>query len=229
MNDSIFIFSSVGSNIDNSYRSKVFDSWEIQKFDSGCSIYANESFPYENYFNLVISNQNYKFPNFFYFNSIHNIIDRYKYIAILDDDLLFNEPNSVNQVMLYMNQFNIHLCSLSNNNVGKKTYYKVMHTTTDKCIEITNFCEMGCMIFNNQLLKLIKDEYYKSYQDLKDWGFDWWICSLANKYNYTIGIIKHLSFYNPQQPVRDVAKDSWKKYEDTIQLIKSETLYKIPC
>lgn len=230
MNKDIFIYSSVGSDdLEDSYKSKVFDSWEINKFDSGCTIYKDSLFAYRNYFKTVLYNSGYKFPNFFNFNNRFKILDKYKYIAILDDDLLFNQNNSMTQIVYLMKKYNISLCSLSNDNRGKKTFYNVMHKNNKKVIDITNFCEMGCMIFDRKFLRVIQTTYYTSYRDLKDWGFDWWICSMANEFKLKIGIVKYLSFYNPMRSDRDCGKDDWFQYKNTIQFIQPKVYNSIQC
>lgn len=216
MNNSLFVFSSVGSKLDDSYKNQVFTSWELNNFNSGCVIY-NDNFLYNRYFNITLHNKDYKFPNFFYFNSIYAITSKYKYIAILDDDLLFHNINSLNTCLELMKKFNLSLCSLSNNNQGKKSYYPIMASTDTNHLWITNFCEMGCMIFRSSLLKLIIKIYNNKYKKLKDWGFDWFICSLANQYKHNIGIIKNLSFSNPVQSIRDIGKSEWIQYKNEIK------------
>lgn len=223
------MFSSVGSELDHIYQNSVFNSWNIKNFHSGCVRYSNNTFPYENYFKKIKSNRDYKFPNFFYFDSIYKIIDRYEYIAILDDDLLFQNHNSLMLATELMNKFDISLCSLSNTNTGKKSYYPIMSSSNNPSLWITNFCEMGCMIFKNTLLALVKNIYHEKFNNLKDWGFDWWICSLANYCQYKIGIIKHLSFSNPVQKDRDLGKSSWLQYKDEIKYTEPKVLRIIQC
>lgn len=222
MTDSIFIFSSVGSNLSRAYKTKVFRSWNLDHFDSGCVIYNNDSqFPYYNHFKKTINRLGFKFPNFFYFDDKFDIINNYDYICILDDDLLFKQNNSIEETVSVMQKFDISLCSLSNNNEFKKAAYDVMYSSdaSKPRVAITNFCEMGCMIFHKSLLKLVKQGYENDYRKLTDWGFDWYICSLAEKNNHTIGIVKHLYFSNPFQDHRNIGYYNWIDYKDNINYI----------
>lgn len=218
--ESTFVFSSVGSELPDDYKQKTFQSWNLDMFDSGCVVY-NNNFPYNNYFKHTLTKTGFKFPNFFFFDEKSNIVDNYEYICVLDDDLLFKEPNSINEAVLLMKKFDISLCSLSNNSKGKKATYSIMGPeNADKPkIAITNFCEMGCMIFKNTFLELCKQEYYNKYPKLTDWGFDWFICSLAQQYNLNIGIVKHLSFSNPIQHGRNLGYSDWINYKDKITYI----------
>lgn len=229
IHNSIFVFSSVGSSLEYGYQNDVFNSWNIKNFHSGCVRYSNNTFPYENYFKKIKFNRDYKFPNFFYFDSIYKIIDKYEYIAVLDDDLLFQNKDSILLATKLMQKFDISLCSLSNTNTGKVSYYPIMSSNNDASLWLTNFCEMGCMIFHSKLLKLVKNIYDEKFKNLKDWGFDWWICSLANQYKYNIGIVKHLSFSNPVQKDRDLGRSSWLQYKDQIQYTEPKVLRIIQC
>lgn len=221
LQDKVFVFSSVGSPLSRNHKLNVFKSWNLENFNSGCVIYGDDEFQYSSFFKTTIKKAGYKFPNFFYFDRIYNIVNKYKYICILDDDLYFQQTNIINETVNLMEQFNISLCSPSNNNDQKKSSYNVMASDKDeKKIIITNFCEMGCMVFKNVFLDLCKTQYYDKYPGLTDWGFDWFICSLANNYNYNIGIINHLSFSNPKQYNRNYGYDDWLNYKNNITYIK---------
>lgn len=218
--DSIFIFSSVGSHLSNEYKNAVFKSWELDRFNSGCvSFNDSDDFPYSKYFKTIIHKSGFKFPNFFYFDDLFKITDNYEYICILDDDLLFEEPNSIIETISKMKDFNISVCSLSNNNKGKTVSYGIMCADNTRTIKITNFCEMGCMILHNNFLKLVKQEYFKNYPLLTDFGFDWFICSLANNTNHIIGIIQYLFFFNPVHVDRNIGYNDWINYKNSIRYI----------
>lgn len=204
----IFIFSSVGSKLPFSYKEKTFNSWEIKDFDSGCVIYNQDNFLYQTYFQKILYNKNYKFPNFFYFNTIYNIIDKYNYVLICDDDLIFNQKNTINTTISLMSQYDIDLCSISNDCKGKSSYDIMRSDKPINEIWISNFCEMGCMFISCNKLKNCLENIL-SYS-LEDYGFDVLISSLFNNNLYKIGIIKNLTFYNPYQKSRYVGYKSWK-------------------
>lgn len=226
---SIFIFSSVGSScISKEYKNNVFKSWELENFDSGCVIYNKSTgFPYEVHFKKSLIRPGFKFPNLFYFDNTYNVINNNEYICVIDDDLLFKQNNSIVDSVSLMKKFDIALCSLSNSNDCKPSCHEIMSSNHSKSILITNFVEMGCMIFRKDLLKLIKQEHKEKFSELTDFGFDWWICSLANEKKYNIGLMQHISYSNPLQPARDVGKEIWiNKYKNQIHYIQP-TIYNI--
>lgn len=217
-----FTFSSVGSDLDFDYKQKVFSSWDINFYDSGCvNFKINDKFPYTKYFCDVLHHQGSKFLNLFYFQKKYNIYNQYKYFAIIDDDLFFDQPNTLNSIINLMEIYDIGLASPSNNGFGKDSYYNIMQTSSIKnnAIWITNFCEMGCMIMRQDLLKLIHNKYIHNRYQFIDWGFDRFISRVANNNNIRIGIVKNLTFFNPEQPIRDYGIKEYNKYKKHIKYI----------
>lgn len=224
----IFIFSSVGSKLSLKYRQQVFDSWDIKSFDSGCVIFKpNYKFNYSNYFNNTLNGLGFKFPNFFYFLRHYPILDQYKYFAIVDDDLLFNSTETFTYIYNYMETLDLSICSPCNDGVGKKTYDIMLGNKQQKEIWITNFCEMGCMIIKNDLLKIVIQKYIENKISIVDYGFDWFISSIANNTFAKIGLIKNLTFYNPYNHNRNIGQTEYEKNKDIIHFIQPKVLEKI--
>ena len=210
----VFIFSSVGSSFSDEYKNSVYESWELNKYDSGCVIYNKEdSFDYAKYFDTIAYRSGLKFPNFFYFlNRFPDILNNHNYFAILDDDLLFNNSDVFDQCRLISSNNNLDVVSISNDNRKKKSPYSIMkYNPYETALWITNFCEMGFMIIKKDFLTKIIQRYYELDCKIKDYGFDWFISNLATEYNKKIGIIKHLSYSNPVSEKRNIA---WYKRSD---------------
>lgn len=206
-----FIFSSVGSNLSHNYKIQVFESWQIKDYDSGCVVFSDtDCFDYSQYFNNVLFRKHFKFPNLFYFLS-HNpeIVKQYKYIAVLDDDLLFNQHNTIYQAINYMDVYNLSISSISNGCQEKKSPYYVMNNKgLINELWITNFVEMGFMIIDSKSISNLANTSDKEL--VEDYGYDYYICNIANKNNLKIGVFKNLDYTNPQQPNR---QNGWTTYQ----------------
>lgn len=203
----LFLFSSVGSKLSDTYKTKVFQSWDYEKVDNGCVIFEKEkSFNYSKYFNICLCRFGFKFPNFFYFLSkIKDISNNYEYFAVLDDDLFFNQSQTLQKCMFLMDHYDLDICSISNSNNQKKTPYSVMAANKLRNeIWITNFCELGFMIIRQNLLNCFIDYYNSNLKNrCLDWGMDFAISNFANDHNNKIGIIKNMTFTNPEQKIRN--------------------------
>lgn len=195
----LFVFSSVGSDHSDSFKHKVYKSWELYKYDNACVKYnLADKFSYNKYFNTVLENFNYKFLNFIWFNKKSSILDNYQFISLLDDDLLFNQSDTLSIAILNMIKYSIDICSLSNDGRGKKSWYNIMNTDEPKKeILLTNFCEMGSVIMTSNMCKNIIEAYYKEQLSIVDFGFDLFYSKIANDNNKKIGIFKNLTYYNP--------------------------------
>jgi hypothetical protein len=236
----LFIFSSVGSDLPNTYKESVFNSWQLKNYDNGCVKYSYilsrtlnkqvvcNTFEYRKYFDIVVQKQGYKFPNFFLFNNMFNILDRYSYVAILDDDLLINnqyQEQPFDTIVSSMKKYNLDICSPMNDGQGKFSEHlnNIIEPIPNKrFIFITNFCEMGFMVISSKLLKIIIEEYKKQNLKILDYGFDWFICKIANENLFKIGLINHISFYNPKQPQRYY--EIYRQKKDKIEHIKTKIL-----
>jgi len=206
----IFIFSSVGSPLSDEYKNSVYESWQLDQYDSGCVIYSKEdSFDYAKYFDTNICHSGFKFPNFFYFlDRFPDMLDNYNYFAILDDDLFFNQTQTLEKCVFFMDRYDLDICSISNSNAIKKTTYSVMAANKLRNeIWITNFCELGFMIIRKNLLNCFIDYYNTNLKNhCLDWGMDFAICNFASSHNNKIGIIKNMTFTNPRQKIRNYSK-----------------------
>jgi len=227
-NNKLFIFSSVGSRLDINYRQQVFDSWNISSFDNGCVIFKpNCKFNYSDYFDNTLNRLGFKFPNFFYFLRHYPILDQYKYFAVIDDDLLFHNIATFTSIYDYMEKLDLSICSPSNDGVGKKSYELMLGNKQQKEIWITNFCEMGCMVIRNDLLKIIIQKYIEEKVNIVDYGFDWFICNIANTIKARIGLIKNLNFYNPYNCERNIGLKEYKNNKNIVHFIQPKVLEKI--
>jgi hypothetical protein len=199
-----FLFSSVGSPLPPDYKNQVFDSWNMSSYDSGCVVYdSSDKYEYKKYFKNILYQQEYKFPNFFHYNNQYNILTSYEYVLITDDDLIFNQKNLIEKTIELMNKYNLSICSPSNSCKIKSTPYSIMKTNNEPELWITNFAEMGCLFIRCSFLELFYVDYQKKYKNIKDWGFDFLLASIANSTNNSIGIIKNLNYTNPNQKKRN--------------------------
>lgn len=217
----VFVFSSVGTYWPGWYKDSTYVSWKLQYYDNACVKYRNDdTFEYSKHFRTVIKNIDYKFPNFIYFNKQFNILDKYKYFAILDDDLRFNQEYAINKTIHTMQKFDVSVCSLSNDAQGKKSSYDIMNSDTIlNEIWITNFCEMGCMIISAEIVKDTIQYLESNNIIIKDFGFDLLITKLSKIKNKRIGIMKNLTFYNPKAQHRNSCKHLWESYRSSIPLM----------
>lgn len=216
----LFIFSSVGSNLPYSYKEKVFDSWNTKESDSGCVVYNDDGFEYNKYFKTVLNNKNFKFPNLFYYLSIQqNIVHEYKYIAVLDDDLLLED--NISKITHIMDTHDLTICSPCNRCVSKRSGHSIMNVEEkENKLLITNFCEMGAMIIESSFLKQIKNKEKK----VEDYGYDYYISNIASKNNKKIGIVSTIGYDNPEQQQRNIAWHTYNNNKDDLLLQKIEPL-----
>lgn len=215
----LYVFSSVGSTNEESENDKVFSSWNMSNYDSGCVVYgANSVFKYNRYFQTVDYHIGMKFPNFIFANHKYQLISKYQYFLIVDDDLIFEQSNILDQMIDTVNKYDLSICSISNNDVlHKRTPYSIMRYTNNVHeLWITNFVEMGCMMIRSDLLDLALKKYISDKLTIIDFGWDIFLCGMANGLNRRIGIIKNLSFINPRKPLRATGRQNF--YEDISKL-----------
>lgn len=199
MKKEMFVFSSVGCDQDDAYKHKVYRSWELEHYDSGCVRYRDaDKFNYSKYFKSILYNRNYKFLNFIWYNKHANILDNYEFIAMMDDDLYLNNDKTFINAIDYIHKYNLDILSLSNDMSGKASWYNIMNTPKPiKEIWITNFCEMGAIIISSEICKAIIQTYIEQKISIVDFGFDLLFSKIANEKNKTIAIAKNLTYHNP--------------------------------
>lgn len=206
----ILVYSSVGSLLDSDYQKDCFLSWQMEFFDSICVRYSDaNNFNYAPYFKIQYENKDFKFPNLLFITKNIDIL-KYDYIVCIDDDLKFNQTNTINTVINYMTNYNLNICTISNDCVGKKSSYDIMNSSNlINELWITNFCEMGCLFFDTRTCASILEQYENNYSEIKDYGIDHMIFNVIDNINTRCGIIKNLTFYNPNQPSRDTKIFGW--------------------
>lgn len=216
-----FIFSSVGSyHIDNESRHKIFKSWNIENVNSACVVFNFlNDFNYCSYFDNVLYRSGFKFPNlFFYITEFPEILDEYKYIGVIDDDLFIHDKKCIKLLSHYMNQYRLSIISPTNSCLESGSLYHIMrYYPNQNKILITNFCEMGFMLIESSFFAKILESYKQLSKQILDYGFDYFICNLANQENKKIGIVKNLLFTNPQRNRKNVADHL---YDGNIRLYK---------
>lgn len=128
---------------------------------------------------------------------------------------MFEQNYAISQLLKVTIAYNLDICSPSCGNKGKQSWYKIMqkkHNHAPNELLITNFCEMGAMILSNRMVYKILEIYNRNilYSHILDYGFDHFICNIANEYNYICGIYKDISYINPSRMPRENHR---KKYE----------------
>lgn len=235
----LFIFTSAGSqNVSFDYKKKAYKTWELNFYDNACVQYnLCDEFIYSKYFNFVIKNKDFKFPNFFWFVKKFDLFEKYKYFAIMDDDLLLNQEKSFTRIVDLMKNFDLDLCSPSCGINGKQSWYDIMKINKESVTNqlwITNFCEMGSMVLSSRVVKKFATIYLENYYDIKDYGMDHIICNFINTNTYKCGIIKNITYYNPikDKEYQDIAIDGWsaaiKKSGLAKRINKINIIEKIP-
>lgn len=226
-NKKLFIFSSVGTNHNKDYKNKVFDSWDVKKYNSLCVKYnINDKFNYEYYFDGVITKSGSKFLNLFFCEDCFKIFEKYKYFAVMDDDLLYKKPDSFEKIINLMENFDLDLCSASNDCTGERSWHKIMNAEdpVDE-IWISNFCEMGGMFISGKLLSLVKEIYKNNYLYLVDFGMDIFISNICDYFNLKIGIVKNLFYHNPERVElnkRNYGREQYEKNKINKFLVRQE-------
>ena len=119
-----------------------------------------------------------------------------------------------------MEKYSLDLCSPSCGSKGKLSWYEVMKTGAYLSDElwISNFCEMGCMFFTQNLIKKFKEVYdtNTSYNEIKDYGIDHIICNFVNRNAYRCGIVKNITYYNPLKIDSNADDCGFKEWKSNI-------------
>ena len=134
-----------------------------------------------------------KFPNFkyFYYNNL-NIINNYKGFWIVDDDISL-ESHKISKLFETLIKENLYILSPSFNTNGKISHKiniknnrfldpvkmsgeKVKY---NKCIRYTNFIEMTCPFFSNDIIHIVIKDFPNI---LVGWGGDWYFLNIVYDY-----------------------------------------------
>uniref|UniRef100_A0A6C0E6I2 Glycosyltransferase 2-like domain-containing protein n=1 Tax=viral metagenome TaxID=1070528 RepID=A0A6C0E6I2_9ZZZZ len=149
--------------------------------------------------NIITRRKGSKFQNFKYFyDTLRDIIDKYSYFFILDDDIIFNFDD-INKMFLITRQYNLSICGPS-----FQPESKISHNITKNKngIELTytNFVEVNVPLFNYEALVNFMNVYDGT---LIGWGIDYlyiYACGISKTDSYAI--IHSVSCVNPHNKLK---------------------------
>lgn len=213
---SMLVFSSVGTVHPHEYKRAVFSSWKMGGRDSVCTRYRpDDQFEYGRYFEVVVEMQGHKFTNFFRLAEEFGLARQYSHFAVMDDDLLLTGDDPLKRMADDMERLGLDIASPSNGCGGMKSFHSIMNCSEavgEVCV--TDFCEMGAMILSSRMLEsAIIAHRLEGYEGLRDYGMDMFLCNLANKMGYEIGIFRNVLYHNPNripENKRDTQRKSWE-------------------
>lgn len=198
------VFTSCG---DNTKFDILWTNNQNMKYDLYIIYYGDDTKIFEKYsanynINIITSRKGSKFQNFkFFYDTYNDIIKKYDYFFILDDDIIF-DVDDINKMFYTAKQFNLDICGPS-----FKPESKISHeiTLNKPGVEITytNFVEVNVPLFSYDALVTLMNVYDVS---LIGWGIDY-LYIIANGLNRTesYAIVHSVTCINPFQ------KDKQKK------------------
>ena len=144
--------------------------------------------------NIITIRQGSKFQNLkFFYDTFIDIINKYKYFFILDDDIII-DVEDINKMFSIAKKYNLSICGPS-----FKPESKISHDITiqKSYVEIsyTNFVELNVPLFSFDALVTFMNFYDGS---LIGWGIDYLyinVCGLNNTNSYAI--VHIVSCINP--------------------------------
>lgn len=206
----LLIFTSAGYREELKNKIEIYDTWQLDEFDSVCVKYNADIFKYNKYFDIVLEKPGFKFENFFWLVETYNLLSQYDYFGILDDDLILKQHRPISNILKLMIEHNLDICSPSCDTDGKQSWYEIMNTKLDNQnnnLYITNFCEMGAMFLSKSIVTKILEERKNNllYKNLVDYGMDHFICNIADRDNMKCGLVKNITYIN-HQPISRIKR-----------------------
>lgn len=189
-----FLFSSVG---DNTSFDKLYIG-DKMTYDVYVIYYGDNDTIYNQYKERVTSiekRKGSKFQNFKYFYDTYpEIINKYDYFFILDDDIVIDVTN-INKMFMTASDYNLSICAPSFIRPSKISHVVTIHRPK-VVLAYTNFIEVNTPLFNREALDNLMKVLDAS---LIGWGIDYlyiWASGLHKKKDYAI--IHSITCINPQ-------------------------------
>jgi hypothetical protein len=214
------IFTSAGDN------TEFYKNWisNNQNYDI-CVIYYGSSEEiynkYKDKVKFIEKRKGSKFQNFYYFyNKYPEIVNEYEYLFILDDDIIF-EPNDINKMFNYANEYNLLICqpSLTNNSAIS---WEITRNKPNIKLTYTSFVEVGILLFKKEAidkLMTIYDPllicYGVDYLAIQINGID-----LKNKY----AVIHDVKCINPH-PINKIKKNNEREISSILNINNREEIW----
>lgn len=191
------IFTSAG---DNTNFFNLWVNYKIMNYDIVIYYYGNNNSTYKKYkkiSKLIIKRKGSKFQNFYHFyNNYLELINSYKYIFILDDDIIFeNGVNDINKMFYYIDYYNLDICSPCFN-LDSIISHEITLEKKNIKLEYTNFVEVCVPLFRISKLDKFMDKYDSK---LIGWGIDYLYNDIIfdKKTKKNIAIIHEIKCINP--------------------------------
>lgn len=198
------LFTSAGDNTD------FLDWWvssKDQNYDIFLMYYGTNEETYQKYKSAVFyagKSKGSKFQNFYRFYKDHpEIIDRYDYFFIVDDDIEM-KVSDINHLFSLASLYNLSICAPSFTAKSKISWLHTKHRP-NRLLTYTNFIEVNTPLFTREALDKVMAVYDPV---LIGWGIDF-LCSWANglRKKKAYAIIHSIQCTNP----RDKDKTNTKR------------------
>lgn len=179
----------------NNNNPKTFDLWVVYYGDSKTDKYKKES----DYWNR---RKGSKFQNFHYvYNTYPHIINTYKKIFLLDDDIIFDK-DGIKKCFEMSYKYDLWMLQPSFKKKGKISYPITIQKSFSN-LRYSNFVEVNTPLIDKYVLKDIMKLYDPS---LVGWGIDFlisWVLINHPEYNkYKIAILDNVSCINPYDNIK---------------------------
>jgi len=163
-----------------------------RNFDLAITYYGNSTCKYKKDANFYLKNKDNKFANFYYmYQKYANIINKYKAVFILDDDIIIS-GKEINRLFNILMEYNLKMLQPSMNPIGKVDW-DITKQQKNNFLRFTNFVEMNVPMIAIEPLK----DFMKVYNPKINWGVDLWMLKHFGDGKFNYAIIDDISCINP--------------------------------
>ncbi|WP_284313430.1 DUF707 domain-containing protein [Labrys miyagiensis] len=157
-----------------------------------------------------------------FYDSWPDIIDRYDFIFVADDDLILR-ISDFDAAFGLAQQLDLWVCQPAFSQEGKISHPITAHVGGTSSIRFVNFVENTCPLFRSDRLKSFLDVFD---DHLSGWGIDWWYCNhLGSDVSGRFAILDEVVVLNPydhQRPgrAREITKlrRTSDRYDDWLRV-----------
>ena len=211
----LLVFTSLGSNLSSDYVQKVLSSWQPGKYDIAAVMFSERHVSVE-----VLDKLKYcmkipgglKFPNLVEFLERYPVLDHYRHVAVMDDDLLLEQEGAMDMMMSNIRAGGLSVAGPSRSPKQSLAYFKHSNTPCiQERIAVVNLIEMGAMFIRTPLLKDFISKYTSRYlpKGVKDYGIDMLFSHHCHRGNSRFGICRNVTYNNP--PGRDEGRNVYRR------------------
>lgn len=221
VNGKYLIFTSAGDHsnfVQYKWLSGISDKVDLVVYYYGKSLKILKK--YKNISNLAIQSEGNKFDNLFkFYHTYQDSLQKYQYVAVLDDDIIFKNYNSSKNPI----QVIFDICDLLNPkvagpscitdcNFSDMSWWKQTHQIKGAKYHFTNFIETGTPFFRIDSLNILMTFYH--YKKIPSWGSDlWYIQMLGSESKKNFLIIDEVGYINPTIEYKQIQKREINTYD----------------